>query len=82
MHYHYAWDGYYTGTWGYAKEMYRAIMRDPTDVKLVTVVREPVAHFLSYYYYFLQPQIGVGGINKNSESTIPKIKINRVSADF
>lgn len=68
MHYHYAWDGYYKGSWGEAKAMYQAIMRDPTDVKLVTVLREPVAHYLSYYYYYLQPDSGVSEITAPSRS--------------
>lgn len=60
MHYHHAWDGFYDGGWGEAKAAYRKIMREPSDVKLVTVMREPVGHYLSYYYYFLQPETGVG----------------------
>lgn len=59
MHYHHAWDGFYDGGWGDAKAAYRKIMREPSDVKLVTVMREPVGHYLSYYYYFLQPETGV-----------------------
>lgn len=59
MHYHHAWDGFYGGEWNQARSAYQKIMRDPTAVNLVTVMREPVAHYLSYYYYFLQPQIGV-----------------------
>ena len=59
MHYHHAWDGFYDGGWGEAKAAYRKIMREPSDVRLVTVMREPVGHYLSYYYYFLQPETGV-----------------------
>lgn len=59
MHYHYAWDGFYEGGWADAKAAYLKIMRDPSDIKLVTVMREPVSHYLSYYYYFLQPETGV-----------------------
>ncbi|CAM9255566.1 unnamed protein product, partial [Laminaria digitata] len=59
MHYHHAWDGFYDGGWGEAKAAYRKIMREPSDVKLVTVMREPVGHYLSYYYYFLQPETGL-----------------------
>lgn len=59
MHYHHAWDGFYEGRWDEAKAAYRKIMRDPSNMKLVTVMREPVSHYLSYYYYFLQPEMGV-----------------------
>ncbi|CAM9634401.1 unnamed protein product, partial [Ectocarpus sp. 8 AP-2014] len=59
MHYHHAWDGFYEGGWAEAKAAYKKIMRDPTKVNLVTVMREPVAHYMSYYYYFLQPETGV-----------------------
>lgn len=56
MHYHYAWDGYYKGTWEQAEAAYKAIMKDSSTVNLVTVFREPVSHYLSYYYYYLQPE--------------------------
>ncbi|CAM9178607.1 unnamed protein product [Ectocarpus sp. 12 AP-2014] len=59
MHYHHAWDGFYEGSWAEAKAAYKKIMRDPTKVNLVTVMREPVAHYMSYYYYFLQPETGL-----------------------
>lgn len=61
MHYHHAWDGFYEGRWGDAKAAYKKIMRDPSVVNLVTVMREPVSHYMSYYYYFLQPEMGVRG---------------------
>ncbi len=59
MHYHHAWDGFYEGRWADAKAAYKKILRDPSVVKLVTVMREPVSHYMSYYYYFLQPETGV-----------------------
>ncbi|CAM9856161.1 unnamed protein product, partial [Ectocarpus sp. 13 AM-2016] len=59
MHYHHAWDGFYEGSWAEAKAAYKKIMQDPTKVNLVTVMREPVAHYMSYYYYFLQPETGL-----------------------
>lgn len=59
MHYHHAWDGFYEGRWADAKAAYKKIMRDPSVMKLVTVMREPVSHYMSYYYYFLQPETGV-----------------------
>ncbi|CAN0014418.1 unnamed protein product [Ascophyllum nodosum] len=55
MHYHHSVFGQYDGTWKHADEAYRKIMRDPDNVKFVTVLREPRSHLLSYYYYFLQP---------------------------
>ncbi|CAN0161576.1 unnamed protein product [Ectocarpus fasciculatus] len=55
MHYHHAWNGFYSGTWDQARSKYSKIMSDQADVNYVTVLREPVAHYLSYYYYFLNP---------------------------
>lgn len=55
MHYHHAWNGFYAGTWETARTMYSGIMSDKAEVNYVTVLREPVAHYLSYYYYFLNP---------------------------
>lgn len=62
MHYHHAWNGFYSGTWAQAKAKYSKIMSDHDDVNYVTVLREPVAHYLSYYYYFLNPinKVGMG----------------------
>lgn len=59
MHYHFSWDGFFEGSWRQAKNAYLKIMRDPSNMKLVTVLREPVSHYLSYYYYFLQPETRV-----------------------
>lgn len=59
MHYHHAWNGFYSGTWDQAKRKYSNIMSDQEAVNFVTVLREPVAHYLSYYYYFLNPVNGV-----------------------
>ncbi|CAN0386062.1 unnamed protein product, partial [Discosporangium mesarthrocarpum] len=59
MHYHYAWNGFYKGTWQQAEENYGRIMADPDNINFVTVLREPVTHFLSYYYYFIQPSNGL-----------------------
>lgn len=64
MHYHHAWNGFYSGTWDQAKDKYSKIMSDKADVNYVTVLREPVAHYLSYYYYFLNP------INKASRAHV------------
>ena len=61
MHYHHAWNGFYSGTWDQAKAKYSKIMSDQEDVNYVTVLREPIAHYLSYYYYFLNP---INKVNK------------------
>ena len=53
MHYHHAWNGFYSGTWDEARSKYTKIMSDQEAVNFVTVLREPIAHYLSYYYYFL-----------------------------
>ena len=55
MHYHHAWNGFYSGTWEEARSKYTTIMSDEEAVNFVTVLREPIAHYLSYYYYFLNP---------------------------
>lgn len=55
MHYHIAWDGFYKGSWTEARTKYGRIMQDNADVNFVTVLREPVSHYLSYYYYFINP---------------------------
>lgn len=55
MHYHHSWDGFYAGTWETAARAYKSIMRDTSNINLVTVLREPVSHYLSYYYYYMQP---------------------------
>lgn len=60
MHYHHAWNGFYSGTWDHAKTKYSKIMSDQENVNYVTVLRDPVAHYLSYYYYFLNPINKVG----------------------
>ncbi|CAM9665132.1 unnamed protein product [Ascophyllum nodosum] len=55
MHYHHAWNGFYSGTWEDARSKYARIMSDQNEVNYVTVLREPIGHYLSYYYYFLNP---------------------------
>lgn len=55
MHYHHAWNGFYGGTWAEARSKYSEIMSDKSVVNYVTVLREPIAHYLSYYYYFINP---------------------------
>eukprot|EP00904_Undaria_pinnatifida_P012460 jgi/Undpi1/8344/HiC_scaffold_25.g10812.m2 len=55
MHYHISPRGQFNGKWSEAHEHYRGIMRDPDSVNFITVMREPRSHFLSVYYYYLQP---------------------------
>ncbi|CAM9393223.1 unnamed protein product, partial [Choristocarpus tenellus] len=85
MHYHYAWNGYYKGTWAEAEESYAQIMTDPSRINFVTVLREPVSHFLSYYYYFIQPSNGLSiaeyiELHRGLENT--HILYNPLSAEF
>lgn len=55
MHYHISYTGQYRGTWSDALDCYKQIMRDPDNINFVTVLREPRAHLLSYYYYYMEP---------------------------
>lgn len=59
MHYHISVFGQYKGTWPYMEQGYRRILRKPKEVNFITVLRDPRAHLLSYYYYFLQPNTKV-----------------------
>lgn len=58
MHYHIGTSNDLTSTWEVAEEYYRQIMRDPSSINFVTILREPREHFLSYYYYFVNHKIG------------------------
>lgn len=60
MHYHHAWNGFYKGSWADARQKYSRIMSSEAEVNFVTVLREPVSHYLSYYYYFIEPLNQVG----------------------
>eukprot|EP00903_Cladosiphon_okamuranus_P005816 g5759.t2 len=57
MHYHYTVSGSFQGRWAQATAMYEKIMQQNERISYVTVVRSPRAHFLSYYYYYVQPEV-------------------------
>eukprot|EP00904_Undaria_pinnatifida_P006312 jgi/Undpi1/2810/HiC_scaffold_14.g06187.m1 len=57
MHYHYTESGMFTGRWKEATAMYKEIMQEGERISYVTVVRNHREHFLSYYYYFVQPEV-------------------------
>ncbi|CAM9555852.1 unnamed protein product, partial [Laminaria digitata] len=82
MHYHHAWNGFYSGTWDEASSKYTKIMSDQEAVNFVTVLREPIAHYLSYYYYFLNPnnKMSIGEyLLKNPHK---KLLYNPLAAEF
>eukprot|EP00903_Cladosiphon_okamuranus_P016251 g14989.t1 len=54
MHYHVN-EGQWEGNWEDAHGMYQQILQDTERINYITVVRSPREHFLSYYYYYLQP---------------------------
>jgi len=58
MHYHVGTSSTLGHTWTAVAEQYKSIMRDPNNINFVTIFREPRAHFLSYYYYFVSHKIG------------------------
>ena len=69
FHYHYVWDGYFKSTWDQAKKLFKIIMVDPdadaagggsdagSGTKFVTVLRDPVEHWLSYFYFYYEPEM-------------------------
>lgn len=59
MHYHYTSSGTFNGRWEHVKEMYSDIMMADERVNFITVLRDSRSHFLSYYYYFIQPEVKV-----------------------
>lgn len=63
FHYHHVWDGYFRSNWDSAKSNFRDIMADPEDIAYVTVLREPLQHWLSYYYFYRQPENKVNDSN-------------------
>lgn len=48
MHYHISNKGHLKGLWPGARENYRGIMREPDNVNLLTMMREPREHFIRY----------------------------------
>ncbi|CAN0425901.1 unnamed protein product [Pylaiella littoralis] len=54
MHYHVN-NGAWVGDWEDGLKMYRQIMQVAEPINFITVVRSPREHFLSYYYYYMQP---------------------------
>lgn len=59
MHYHYTVSGSFQGRWAQATSMYEKIMQQDERINYITVVRNPRSHFLSYYYYYVQPEVQV-----------------------
>lgn len=59
MHYHYTSAGEFGGRWEMARKHYQNIMREEERINYITVLRSPRSHFLSYYYYFIQPDTQV-----------------------
>ena len=61
FHYHHVWDGYFESTWGEARRLFGEIMAEPaSEINYVTVLRDPVEHWLSYFYFYFQPEMKVG----------------------
>lgn len=59
MHYHYTVSGNFQGRWAHATAMYEKIMQEEERISYITVLRSPRSHFLSYYYYYVQPEVQV-----------------------
>lgn len=60
FHYHHVWDGYFKSTWGEARRLFGEIMAEPaSEINYVTVLRDPVEHWLSYFYFYFQPEMKV-----------------------
>ncbi|CAM9764758.1 unnamed protein product, partial [Hapterophycus canaliculatus] len=56
-HYHYSTFGIFEGRCKQATQMYEQIMQEGERISYVTVLRNQRSHFLSYYYYFVQPEL-------------------------
>lgn len=61
FHYHYVWDGYFRSKWEEAKAYFKDIMVEPRadsgGTKFVTVLRDPIDHWLSYFYFYREPEM-------------------------
>ncbi|CAM9464061.1 unnamed protein product [Phaeothamnion confervicola] len=56
FHYHYVWDGIFKGgEFDYIEHKYRQIMSLDSPMDFVSVLREPIRHYLSYYYFYYEP---------------------------
>lgn len=64
MHYHYTISGSFQRHWAEAASMYEKIMQENERINFITIVRNPRMHYLSYYYYYVQPEVQVrdGGL--------------------
>ncbi|CAN0147849.1 unnamed protein product, partial [Ectocarpus fasciculatus] len=75
FHYHYVWNGYFESTWEKARGLFKDIMAQPlapaltaaavepregSGTKFVTVLRDPVDHWLSYFYFYYEPEMKIG----------------------
>ena len=59
MHYHYTDFGLYTRSWQQATAMYEKIMQEDERINYISVVRDARSHFLSFYYFYVQPEVHV-----------------------
>ncbi|CAM9861374.1 unnamed protein product [Pylaiella littoralis] len=57
MHYHYTISGSFQRHWAEAASMYEKIMQENERINFITIVRNPRMHYLSYYYYYVQPEV-------------------------
>lgn len=66
FHYHIVWDGFLKMKWRNARSLFEEIMvATARDINYVTVLRDPVQHWLSYYYFYIQPETRVSGPGVN-----------------
>lgn len=55
MHYHFTGRGFAQSNWEHIKDAYEKIMMPNTKINYITILRNHREHYLSYYYYYLQP---------------------------
>lgn len=71
FHYHHVWDGYFKSTWARARQLFGNIMVEPkSSIKYVTVLRDPVEHWLSYYYFYYHPENHVSDFSSVRASSV------------